>query len=301
MLGMSIDNHTALSRAQAIEIVTALYRSVLEREPDAKGLAAHVETLLRRQSLDASGLLASFLNSEERAALVHSQILNSELRFVAEKNPPLAVPQLISLGAHCYTAYMLKRAGLKSASYPFDWIFSSPQMVRDIIEDDFDTFMNPKYFRPVSENQGKSCDHIYYLERYGIKSIFNHSNPTLPSDYAYLRRTVDRFRAQLNGSSPLVFVCTFRSSRAALDGFLCLRTYLLKTNPDIQCLGVAISNDAPPNDPSDNTFGTSDGVIPFVATSEWLDLRFASMFDDARLFGLVVAAVCERFGKAALA
>ena len=39
----------------------------------------------------------------------------------------------VSIGENCSSAWYLKQVGLKRASYPFDWAFSSPDIILDCI------------------------------------------------------------------------------------------------------------------------------------------------------------------------
>jgi hypothetical protein len=46
---------------------------------------------------------------------------------------------IIPLGTNCYIASFLKRKNLKLVSYPFDWIFSYPNDIYDIINTNFES------------------------------------------------------------------------------------------------------------------------------------------------------------------
>ena len=119
-----------------------------------------------------------------------------------------------SIGNNCTSSTILKRTGLKTKSYPFDWIFSSNQMVIHCIEDDFKTFLdkaeyNSNLVEPVI------CEHEFYstiVENYQgeevkEKVIFNHHNPlTSEEDYAYFERCVQRFKDLLKSDDNKVFL-----------------------------------------------------------------------------------------------
>src|ERR1700709_738096 len=47
---------------------------------------------------------------------------------------------VIGLGTLCLTSQTLKQMGFKKSSMPFDWIFSSPEMVEHAIANDFREF-----------------------------------------------------------------------------------------------------------------------------------------------------------------
>lgn len=48
---------------------------------------------------------------------------------------------VISLGGSCKVAGLLKRCGLREASYPFDWNLGSPESVMSLIDGGFDGFL----------------------------------------------------------------------------------------------------------------------------------------------------------------
>ena len=95
--------------------------------------------------------------------------------------------KFVSLGENCSSAWYLKQLGLKEASYPFDWIFSSPDIVVDCIDDGFAKYLDKKLITP--KNDDTSAGHSWYHD-----SLFNHRNP-LASDeeYNYHKRCCNRF------------------------------------------------------------------------------------------------------------
>ncbi|MBB2961314.1 DUF1796 family putative cysteine peptidase [Methylobacterium sp. R2-1] len=110
----------------------------------------------------------------------------------------------ISLGSHCHTAQILKGLGLRTWSAPFDWIFSSPGMVRDCLADDFSDLLDRRHYEstPLSERRAPDetrCRHLLYRERYAIPFVFNHHDPaSSDEDYRFLEAGVRRLRAALD-------------------------------------------------------------------------------------------------------
>ncbi|MGH1573446.1 DUF1796 family putative cysteine peptidase [Methylobacterium sp. P31] len=119
---------------------------------------------------------------------------------------------VVGLGTLCLTSHTLKQMGLKKSSMPFDWIFSSPEMVEHAIRDDFKEFLDrdnlkdiPVELRP--DPHLYQADNTFYRDNFNIKYIFNHHNPELSEDdYNYFRRCVDRFRSLLRGTNRTLFV-----------------------------------------------------------------------------------------------
>ncbi|KAB1072869.1 papain-like cysteine peptidase [Methylobacterium planeticum] len=109
----------------------------------------------------------------------------------------------VSLGTHCHMAQVLKTLGLRTWSGPFDWIFSTPGMVRDCLADDFATLLDRSQFEtiPVAERPEPGigrCRHRLYRERYDHPCVFNHHDPaSSAADYTFLTEGVRRFRTAL--------------------------------------------------------------------------------------------------------
>lgn len=103
-----------------------------------------------------------------------------------------------SVGAGCYTSDMLNRAGLRQSAGPFDWVFSSPALVRECLNDQFATYLNRAFYQPVAvPSRGNPkygrTDHAVFRERHARVNFFNHHDVTSPEGYAYINRAVLRF------------------------------------------------------------------------------------------------------------
>lgn len=134
-----------------------------------------------------------------------------------------------SLGEFCHASGLLKSNGLKQASYPFDWIFSSVGMIKHCIEDDFEIFLSKSEYNTNLSNP-EICEHNFYatiVENYqkieGFedreKVIFNHHNPLVNEEhYAYFERCVDRFRQLLASDEEKTFVMFQRGSEDITNG-----------------------------------------------------------------------------------
>ena len=109
----------------------------------------------------------------------------------------------VAFGNHCQMAQILKETGLRGWSGPFDWIFSSPGMIRDCLADDFSGLLDRRHFvsTPLAERPApkvSSCRHDLYAERYAIPFVFNHHDPAVSEvDYRFLADGVRRLRVAL--------------------------------------------------------------------------------------------------------
>ncbi|MBA42492.1 MAG: hypothetical protein CMF62_00595 [Magnetococcales bacterium] len=111
----------------------------------------------------------------------------------------------VSLGFSCHTSYHLKKYGLKKESYPFDWIFSNPEIIIDCLQNDFLEFLNKDNYESI-EPYGtltKVCKHKKYHP-----IMFMHHDPTNKEDYEYFKRCVTRFRNMLKSDKKKIFIIT---------------------------------------------------------------------------------------------
>lgn len=114
----------------------------------------------------------------------------------------MEIKHFCSLGTLCHSSQLLKRNNLKKLSYPFDWIFSNCTMISHCLQDDFNIFLDKKYY--IDLNHKCKCGHSYYHE-----NLFNHHNPLNNYDYDYFTRCVERFKKLLKSSESKVFIVMY--------------------------------------------------------------------------------------------
>lgn len=108
------------------------------------------------------------------------------------------IKHVCSLGFNCHVAQMLKTNELKLASYPFDWIMSSLDVVKHCLQDDFKTYLDKDSY---IELNGK-CGHKVYCD-----NMFAHHNPLQnTNDYDYFVRCVGRFRKIISSEDNKLFI-----------------------------------------------------------------------------------------------
>lgn len=110
---------------------------------------------------------------------------------------------IISLGNNCITSQYLKLAKLKNTSYPFDWIFSSIDIIKDCIEDDFNKFLDTTLMTTlVKKRSGHETYH---------RQMFNHRQPSKnKEDLKYYQRCCDRFKKLFKSDQEITFVLYVR-------------------------------------------------------------------------------------------
>lgn len=127
-------------------------------------------------------------DARKSAELVRNQIAN----WKAEGATP------IGMGQNCCTSWYMKQSENKFASYPFDWIVTSPEIIIDILDDDFNRLLDRSQIISKTYRAG----HSYYHD-----IMFGHRNPALSNDdHAYFLRCVERWKNLMKDQPPVVFV-----------------------------------------------------------------------------------------------
>jgi hypothetical protein len=91
--------------------------------------------------------------------------------------------KFISIGPYCKTAEILKASSNKQESYPFDWGFSSLQMVKHCIDDSFKTFLDTSQAYDIKENYSR---HKFYESMLDTKDINSHIDEVFGPDNKYI-------------------------------------------------------------------------------------------------------------------
>lgn len=112
---------------------------------------------------------------------------------------------IIPLGSNCYVASYLKRNNMKLVSYPFDWIFSYPIDIYDIINTNFEYFLNKDYYFYKDETINYNT-HTKYCPNL---RMFNHHNPYKDADYEYFKRCITRFNDVIKKEESKLFIMFF--------------------------------------------------------------------------------------------
>lgn len=142
--------------------------------------------------------------------------------------PPLPEYKIFSVGYRCSTAGILKQMGLKTESYPFDWLISRTNVIRHCIENKFVEFMNlnnyekrntKTYNNKDTENEGFICEEniifnrfyqdenkMYEINTYQYNLAMNHHNILEEKDNQYYRRCIERFQSLLCLNEPKMFI-----------------------------------------------------------------------------------------------
>jgi hypothetical protein len=117
--------------------------------------------------------------------------------------------KVISFGHRCSSTSFIQNLNLKTESYPFDWLVSKLDIIKDCIETKFVHFLNDnnyitqntETFNMIDNVKTHICNevaqvNIYYetdrqnIQTYNYKLALNHHN--LNNDYEYYQRCINR-------------------------------------------------------------------------------------------------------------
>lgn len=276
-------------------LVESLYVSILNRPADKLGRDHHVQRINPLSQGDALRLLIpEFLNSNEYRNNMHLTGLTSQSGEITH-----VVNHVVILGTHCYTSALLKRANLKRWSGPFDWIFSSPAMVSHILNDNFQKFLDRTYYKPIPLHERvpnpeyNRVEHEFYLDKFGIGSIFNHHEAHLDNDYQYFVRCVSRFRTALASPGKILFIVCTKRTEHTRDDFNILNAAIRNYRPGNFILKYIAIEETQALLPTHDAVIRSDSeeLIYYQSTSEWLSTYFESHLDDIAVLRIISSGI----------
>jgi len=119
--------------------------------------------------------------------------------------------KVISFGHRCSSASFIQKLNLKTESYPFDWLVSKLDVIKDCIETKFIHFLNTNNYITKNTETFNVIDNkkqhignevaqvnIYYetdienIQTYKFKLALNHHNLNNQNDYEYYNRCINR-------------------------------------------------------------------------------------------------------------
>ena len=280
----------------ADQLITAAYRSVFGREPDPPGLETYREFLGPEPASRLGDMLDVLLGSAEAWSRFIDPLtlvqVHPNVRTVGARE----VTRIVSLGSRCNVAQHLQDFGLRTASLPFDWIFSTPEMVVHCLEDDFSLFLEPGQYQPIpawrrTVREFNLCDHIAFRDDYGIQAMFNHRDPTFIDDYLYLQRCVDRFRQVQASPEPTLFFLVSESHPSPEEAYIRLFYALEKACAGpVALLFVVVRCEASKGPLPEVRTGRADGgheMVLFDSVGPLGGTRFESAADAIALEALL--------------
>ena len=130
----------------------------------------------------------------------------------------------VSIGPYCCTARLLKKHNLRTQSFPFDWIYSSLDLIDHALNDEFKIYLDKTYYRKgTSKSSTKHTFYCKYLDTQLLKkhhvrhkfpksyivssgNLFNHQNLFNEEEYEQIERRCNRLMNLINDGSKVVLV-----------------------------------------------------------------------------------------------
>lgn len=156
--------------------------------------------------------MKSFINKgiHEVLKLAHKSVACSDAEQTAYLNRATEVQreikdwvgltdyEKVSLGQNCNASWYIKATDNKRASYPFDWLFTTPEIIEDILSDNFEAFLDQSQHIPHGLDAGHERYHDW---------LFGHRNPASSNaDLEFFKRCVARWNELTQSQKPILFV-----------------------------------------------------------------------------------------------
>ena len=219
-------------------IANGVFQALLGRQAGDDGLRIFRESMFQDYlETDLAAFICRFVmmvvgSPEWRQRLLAEQQRAIRLEFLPKRG--VEMTSHLSLGASGYTAGMLRRFGLRRWGGPFDWLSASPAVIREIIADDFASFLDPASWQPIiaadrPDGRFFQCRHTGYEGRHQLPCILHAADMTQPGGQAYMTRCVTRFRQSLQSLAGKILlqvvpegedpVREFRATADVLEGY----------------------------------------------------------------------------------
>ncbi len=254
---------------------------------------------------DLGGLVARLRDHPESLEAVVAELLQQPA--TAQRHTPKLLTNLmggvpkahyISLGTHCFTASLLNRWGLRGASGPFDWLFSSVPMIIHCLEDEFSTFLDRSLYEPVPESERRDgpmsnrVHHSFYRDTFGVQHVFNHHDAHLDEPYAHFMRCVERFRTSMLSADLKVLVLARTRYSTSNADLLQLRNVLRQYGTPFRLLAFEVPPGVSERQASPKlSILLDEGELQqftFEPCSPWEPLRFTDLLDEHALIRQVL-------------
>lgn len=227
------------------------------------------------------------LSAKQQSTLIKASIISNKISAWVGHDDY----ECISFGENCNTSWYIKETGNKKASYPFDWIFSSPEIIIHALKDEFKSFLNKDYIFPVGK---KRAGHSYYHSR-----MFNHRNPLEnEGHYEYYKRATARLKDLLKAQKKTIFIITVINEaekrknwsegfdkemkqpiNQSLENFKDLITYVSQINPNSKFLFINQFTENKLN--IDLALSDEDVMwIDFTSTGANSGVKYSNKIDD---------------------
>jgi hypothetical protein len=140
-------------------------------------------------------------------------------------------PHLISIGPTCNTTWMFQKIGYRFEAFPFDWLFTSLDVIALCIENEFRDFLDTKYLYDITPTGARHALYNPLLDTPNLRAhntdqnfpifndkgeitwrMFNHHNLTDPIIHESFVRRCTRFMDVLKSQDPVCLVYLNRNT-----------------------------------------------------------------------------------------
>lgn len=172
-----------------------------------------------KQSEFKTIVLNSKKNLESLLCVSKKKFFNKKFDFVC------------SIGEDCACTSYLRKFNLQEASYPFDWLTKPGLKTRiDCIVNNFNDFLEEKYFRFLPKTQKLLDNKNDYYENTALDFYFYHDFPIgIPFEEAFkafkekYKRRIERFYKKIKSNKHILFV--WHSKDKILDNNLIIESH----------------------------------------------------------------------------
>jgi hypothetical protein len=128
----------------------------------------------------------------------------------------------IGFGKDCYVADFMENSGMRSFSFPFDWIFAFPCTIKESLDKNFEDWLDPKYLTNVyNPNRNPEWDRLVstshclynaHMEELDMlysddrHAFFNHHDVLSEEGRALFERRIQRYKNVIASSEDIVFI-----------------------------------------------------------------------------------------------
>lgn len=202
--------------------------------------------------------------------------------------------QIISVGFQCYPAWLLRHMGRREASFPFDWLWSHPDMVTDCLNDNFETFLDPRHH--VTIKPGHQSTHAIYTKLRRNDPTWNHHDILLPEHREHFVRSVNRMLDVVRSPEPTLFFALGGAWLMTDAAFARLASALSAAKPNSRLLAVRILDPNPEQRTMAFAQKSPSGLLhEFTPSSRMVGgLSFAEDADNVAIAEALSAAEAER-------
>jgi hypothetical protein len=140
----------------------------------------------------------------------------------------------VPFGKDCFPAEILRYSGLRQFSLPFDWLFTTPYIIKDSLDTNFIEWFDTKKLIVPDTNKALTIHTKYKISDYTDIGMFNHHNLLDNKTQEAFKRTIDRLHNTIMSNKNIIFLTTM--SVQDLNEYKLLEYFKRKAKTSFICL-----------------------------------------------------------------